>query len=146
MLAEYEPELIAGLQQLAEASDWSAAVEEVFPTLKSISVDYAVLERAQHVFVLEAPFGWDDVGSWLAVARLKGVDESGNTIDGPWSGVSTKDCIVRTTPDHLVATIGVEDLVIVHTTDATLVARKSDEDGLRKLVSQLEQEGRGELL
>lgn len=145
-LAEYEPELSSGLQQLASESDWSTAVERVFPTLKSISVDYAVLERARHVFVMEAPFGWDDVGSWLAVARLKGVDEAGNTIDGPWSGVSTKDCIVRTTPDHLVATIGVEDLVIVHTTDATLVARKSDEDGLRKLVSQLEQEGRGDLL
>lgn len=145
-LAEYEPELSAGLRQLTDAADWSAAVDQVFPTLKSISIDYAVLERAQHVFVLEAPFGWDDVGSWLAVARLRGADDAGNTIDGPWSGVSTKDCIVRTTPDHLVATIGVEDLVIVHTSDATLVARKSDEDGLRKLVSQLEQEGRGNLL
>lgn len=145
-LAEYEPELRAGLQSLAEATDWDGAVEQIFPTLKSISVDYAVLEKARQVYVLEAPFGWDDVGSWLAVARLRGADEAGNTIDGPWSGVATKDCIVRTTADHLVATIGVEDLVIVHTADATLVARKSDEDGLRKLVNQLEKEGRGNLL
>lgn len=145
-LAEYEPELRSGLQELADAPDWSTAVERVFPSLKSISIDYAVLERARNVFVLEAPFRWDDVGSWLAVARLRGADEAGNTVEGPWSGVATRDCIVRTTADHLVATIGVEDLVIVHTTDATLVARKSDEDGLRKLVSQLEQEGRGNLL
>lgn len=143
-LREHEPELHTGLMRLGESlgtDRWPVALAEQFPNLKSISIDYAVLERASHVCVVEAPFEWDDVGSWQALPRLLGSDENGNTIDGPFCGINTHGCIVRTTPDHLVATAGLTDCIVVHTPDVTLVARKGDEDAVRQLVALAEREG-----
>ena len=119
----------------------AGALEREFPQMKSISIDYAVLERADNVCVLEAPFAWDDVGSWTALPRHLGADEHGNTVDGPFAGIETTGCIVRTTGDHLVAAYGVEDLIIVHTPDATLVARKDDPDAIRKVVEAVRERG-----
>ena len=143
-LKEYSPEIHERLQVLAEAAgtpDWNSALAREFPDMESISIDYAVLERAQDVCVVEAPFEWDDVGSWLALPRLLGEDVNGNTIDGPHVGVDTKGCIVRTTPDHVVATLGMEDCIVVHTPDSTLVARKDDADAIRKIVDALRAAG-----
>jgi mannose-1-phosphate guanylyltransferase len=109
--------------------------------MKSISIDYAVLERAAGVVVLEAPFEWDDVGSWEALPRLLGQDAAGNTLDGPCATVDTRGCVVRTTADHLVAAVGVENLIIVHTADATLVARKDDPEAIRTLLARIEELG-----
>jgi mannose-1-phosphate guanylyltransferase len=143
-LQEFEPELHARLMRLQaalESTRFNAILDAEFPNMKSISIDYAVLERASGVCVLEAPFAWDDVGSWQSLSRLRGTDAQGNTIDGPFCGVGTKGCIIRTSDDHLVATIGLEDCIIVHTPDATLVARKDDENAIRQLVAMLEERG-----
>jgi len=109
--------------------------------MKSISIDYAVLERADTVAMLEAPFSWDDVGSWQALGRLRGADGAGNTVEGAYCGVNSGRCIVRTTADHLVATIGMSDCIVVHTPDATLVARKDDEESIRRLIEILRERG-----
>ena len=143
-LAEFEPEIHQRLLRLRDALQterWQSVLQDEFPQMKSISIDYAVLERAGGVYVLEAPFRWDDVGSWRALERLAGVDDSGNTIQGPFVGVETSGCIVRTTDDHLVAAAGLKDFVVVHTPDATLVAPKDDENALRQIVKQLEERG-----
>jgi mannose-1-phosphate guanylyltransferase len=143
-LQRHEPELHAGLMRLREALDTplrEAAIADEFPKLKSISIDYAVLERARNVCVIEAPFEWDDVGSWEAMARLNGVDGAGNTLSGPHCAVDNRGCIVHSSDDHLIATIDVEDLLIVHTPDATLVARRGDEQSLRRLIDELKARG-----
>ena len=144
-LAEYEPEIHGRLMALRAAlgrAEWDELLAAEFPQMKSISIDYAVLERAAGVAVLEAPFEWDDVGSWQALVRLLGHDADGNTIDGPFCGVDSQGCIIRSTDaNHLVAAAGVENLIIVHTPDATLVARRDDESGLRKLVEELAARG-----
>jgi mannose-1-phosphate guanylyltransferase len=144
-LEQFEPEMHARLSKLRDAvgtTNWETALAEEFPAMTSISIDYAVLERAAGVFVVEAPFDWDDVGSWPALERLIGVDGDGNTIDAPFVGVDTHGCIVRSTDDnHLIAVAGMEDCIIVHTPDATLVARKSDADAVRKLVKLCEEQG-----
>ena len=121
-------------------------IKEEFPALKSISIDYAVLERAQNVVVIEAPFQWDDVGSWLSLPRLNGIDTNGNTIDGPFCGIDTQGCIIRTTDDHLIATLGLRNLVIVHTGDITLVADAAQAERIKEIIGQLEKQGRGEFL
>ncbi|MEZ6064380.1 MAG: mannose-1-phosphate guanylyltransferase [Planctomycetaceae bacterium] len=129
-IEKYEPELFAGLQPIAAAIGTPAEDEVLardFPHLKSISIDYAVLERASDVCVVRAPFDWDDVGSWEAVPRAQGEDADGNTIVGSFCGVDTRGCIVHSTDNHLIATVDVEDLLIVHTPDATLVTRRGDE-------------------
>jgi mannose-1-phosphate guanylyltransferase len=109
--------------------------------MNSISIDYAVLERDENICVVPAPFEWDDVGSWHAIARLQAADADGNTIGGPHCGLDTRNCIVRTTEDHLVATLGLEDCIVVHTPDATLVARADDENAVKKLVELLKERG-----
>ncbi len=93
-----------------------------------------------------ASFTWDDLGSWLAWARHRKADDRGNTLAGPTCAVDTKSSLVRTTEDHLVATFGVEDLLIVHTPDATLVANRNDENALRMLLTEVERQGLGRFL
>jgi mannose-1-phosphate guanylyltransferase len=143
-LAQFEPEMherLLRLRKTVGSPEWNKALETEFPEMKSISIDYAILEKAAGVCVVEAPFEWDDVGSWQAIARLMGSNEQGNTIDGPHCGIDTQGCTVRTTKDHLVATIGLKDLIVVHTPDATLVAHKDDENAVRELVARIEEAG-----
>ncbi|MCA9057726.1 MAG: mannose-1-phosphate guanylyltransferase [Planctomycetaceae bacterium] len=138
-LRQHAPELHARLMSIAEGlNSGTDVLAAEFPQMPSISIDYAVLEKASQVVVIEAPFTWDDVGSWLAVPRLAGMDEHGNTVDGLHIGSDTCGCIIRTTDRHLVATLGVQDLIIVHTDDATLIAHRNDSEQIREILSQLE--------
>jgi len=100
------------------------------------------------VAVVEAPFDWDDVGSWRSLERLRPVDTDGNTLDAPKClALDTRGSIVRTTePDHVVVTVGVEDLIVIATPDATLVASKHDEEAVRKITKLLAERGWEEYL
>jgi mannose-1-phosphate guanylyltransferase len=143
-LATFEPEMYRLLMELAKhvgRSTWTTALAELFPQMPSISIDYAVLERADDVCVIEAPFDWDDVGSWQAMPRLKQADSHDNVVDGLHVGVETTGCIIRTSSEHLVTTIGVKDLIVVHTPTATLVADKHDESSIRILIQKLKDMG-----
>ena len=143
-LAEFQPEIQQRLQRLAPAwgtAGREAALRAEFPGMPSISIDHAVLETARQVAVIEAPFEWDDVGSWHAIARLKGADAAGNTAEGSHACVATQNCIIRTSPEHLVTTIGMTDCIVVHTPDATLVANRNDENAIRQLIALLEEKG-----
>lgn len=143
-ISAYEPEMGQLTDELAKSigtSRYDTSIRELFPRMKSTSIDYAVLERDKSIVVLEAPFQWDDVGSWEALTRLSGSDEHGNTVAGRHVGIDTRNCIVRTTDDHLVATLGLEDCIVVHTADATLVAKRGDENAIKKLIEQLKAQG-----
>ena len=149
LLKSFEPDMHAGLMTIAAAlreGTEAAAIGREFPKLKSISIDYAVLERADNVVVIEAPFQWDDVGSWLSLPRLNGSDAHQNTIDGPFCGVDTNGCIVRTTSDHLVATLGLRNVIIVHTPDATLVADAAQSERIKDVLAELERQQRTDVL
>lgn len=144
-LEEFSPEIFARLKRLRQgigSNRWQELLETEFPQMPSISIDYAVLEKAAgRVCVLEAPFEWDDVGSWHALPRLFPSDSDGNTIDGLCCAIETEGCIVRSSDEHLIATIGLKDLIIVHTPTATLVADKRDEGSLKKLIAEMEKRG-----
>ncbi len=144
-LKTHEPELHQKLMELSKSvgtEKWDAALDDLFPAMNSISIDYAVLERAPGVCVVEAPFSWDDLGSWEALPRQLSQDENNNTVDGPFCGLDTKNCIVRSTQEnHLIAAIGMEDCIIVHTPDATLVARKDNPEAVKQLVAFIEKAG-----
>lgn len=146
-LRQHEPEMVARLETIA-AAHGTPAFDEVFArefaALRGISIDFAVMEKADNVVLIEAPFDWDDLGSWQALARQRGQDEQGNTIVGRHLGIETKGSIIFAADgdnDHLLVTLGVEDLIIVHTADATLVARRSDEEKLRQVVKELGERG-----
>ena len=105
-----------------------------FAAIHGISIDYAVMEHARDVVVIEAPFAWDDVGSWQAIARLQGADADGNTISGQAPGLATpRGTIVRgggRPPDRDAGRH--RTCIVVHTPDATLVANKHDEESIRR--------------
>ncbi|MDP7017389.1 MAG: mannose-1-phosphate guanylyltransferase [Pirellulaceae bacterium] len=141
-LREYEPELMERVQAIADAAgrdDFDDVFQREFTEIRGKSIDYAVMEHYEHVVVVEAPFQWDDLGSWGAMARLRDADEDGNTLQGRVVAMDSKNCIIRTNDEHLVATVGIEDCIVVRTADATLVAHRSDEEAIRNLVQQLKE-------
>lgn len=143
-LRQRQPEMLAHLQKIVDAwdaKDRDAVFEREFAAIQPISIDYAVMEHATEVAVIEAPFDWDDLGGWQSLARLVGQDQANNTVVGKHLGVDTNGAIVRTTDDHLVVTLGVKDVIVVHTPNATLVADKHNEEQIRKVVKRLEELG-----
>jgi mannose-1-phosphate guanylyltransferase len=143
-LAERQPECLARLRTIAAAwdtPDRDAVFAREFAAIKGISIDYAVLEQAADVVVIEAPFSWDDLGGWSAVARQRGVDAAGNTVVGRHLGIDSSGTIVHAADDHLVVTLGLRDMLIVHTPDATLVADRAHEEQIRRVVAELENRG-----
>jgi mannose-1-phosphate guanylyltransferase len=148
-LRQRQPEMLARLRTIAEAHgrpSFNDVFAREFAEIKGISIDYAVMEHANDVAVIEAPFAWDDVGTWQAAARLATADAEGNTIAGRHLGINTKNSIIRTDENHLIATVGVNDLIVVHTPDATLVANRHDEESIRRIVKLLEERGWTEYL
>ena len=148
-LAERQPECLAHLRAIAAAwdsPDRDRVFAEEFAAIRGISIDYAVLEHASDVVVIEAPFGWDDLGGWSAVARQRQADERGNTFVGRHLDIDSRGTIVQADDGHLVVTLGLEDMLVVHTPDATLVADRAREEEVRKVVAELERRGWTEFL
>ena len=143
-LARFEPQMhqhLAAIAKSAGTPDFEEHLHREFAKIDGRSIDYAVMEHHDNVVVIEAPFQWDDVGSWQAVARTRGIDASGNTTSGRHLGIETTGCIVHNESDHLVVTLGLQDCLVVRTPDATLVANKHDEESIRDVVEQLRQRG-----
>jgi mannose-1-phosphate guanylyltransferase len=143
-LRDRQPKLYAAAGRIAEA--WpTARRDEVFrreyEALDRISIDYAVMEHAPEVLVVQAPYRWDDVGSWLALERMHAQDADGNTVLATHCGVKTKGCVIVADDGHLVATVGVDDLLIIQDGNATLVATREEESTVRQVVEQLKQKG-----
>ncbi|HBB73498.1 MAG TPA: mannose-1-phosphate guanylyltransferase [Planctomycetaceae bacterium] len=139
-----QPECLERLRRIAAA--WDTPDRDVvfateFAAIRGISIDYAVLESAPDVVVIEAPFSWDDLGGWSAVARQRGADADGNTVVGRHLGIGSKGTIVHAAADHLVVTLGLENMLVVHTPDATLVADRTHEEAVKKVVAELESRG-----
>ncbi len=144
-LRRYKPEIARGLQRIGGAlgteNEWHT-MESEFQAFEKISIDYAVMEKAEDVAVIEADFLWDDVGSWNAIERWNKQDGQGNTVLGALQALDTHSCIVVNNEEHLIATIGVSDLIIVHTGDATLVCHKHKAEQIKKLVEELKRTGK----
>lgn len=148
-LAERQPEMLARLRAISEAwgtDDQHDVFVREFTAIHGISIDYAVMEHARNVAVIEAPYDWDDLGSWQSLSRLAGTDRFDNTVIGRHLGLNSRGCIVRTSDEHLVVTVGLNDCLVVHTPEATLVANKRDEESIREIVKMLEARGWGEYL
>ena len=148
-LAARQPECLEHLRRIVAAwdtPDRDSVFAAEFAAIKGISIDYAVLEQARDVVVIEAPFAWDDLGGWSAVARQRGGDAHGNTLVGKHLDIDSRRTIVHTDADHLVVTMGLEDMLVVHTPDATLVAHRRCEESVRKVVAELETRGWTEYL
>jgi mannose-1-phosphate guanylyltransferase len=144
VLAAFErhaPVLRAGLDKIMEGLSHRRALapllKKIYPTLPKISVDYALLEKAGNVVVLPASFDWDDVGSWPAVARHHPKDVSGNVVRGRAIVEQGNNNIVVAEEGHLLAVIGVDNLIVVHTPDATLVCPRHRAQDIKQLLNRI---------
>ncbi len=143
-LQQRESEMYAHLMTIAASlgqPDLDVVLAREFAAIQGKSIDYAVMEYAENVVVIEAPFSWDDLGSWRSLARLRGEDPAGNTIVGRHLGIDTTGSIVRSDDNHLVVTVGLKDVIVVHADGITLVADKNCEEQVRDVVKELRERG-----
>jgi len=148
LIAKHLPELNTGLMKIRAAygtERYPEVLETVFAGLPKISIDYGVMEKASNVLVLPGNFGWDDVGSWTALEAYKDKDEQGNYLEGRGVLVETSNTMVLSS-DKVVATLGVEDLIVVEDRDSILVCHKGRAQEIKKVIRALQEQGYKEVL
>jgi len=121
--------------------DFEKVLQKEYEPLEKISIDYGVMEKTKDVKVMEVDFEWDDVGSWSALRSLQSLDKYGNAVTGEHLGIDTNGCTIVGEEGHIVATIGVSDLIIIETKDATLVCSRERAQQVKDLVNLLEKKG-----
>lgn len=150
-LKEFSADIYADLLTIESAigtENENSVIEMVYPKLRKISVDYAVMEPAAdegRVLVIPGDFGWNDVGSWDMMTVLHSMNSDGNVCMGDVIPIDTTNSIMYS-QGRTIATVGVDNLVIVETQDAVLVCKKDKAQEVRLVVEALEKEGRNELL
>ena len=139
--AAHAPELDSGLAKirlaLKKKQALAAVLKKVYPTLVKISVDYALLEKSTNVVMVPSSFDWDDVGAWPAVAKHFQADATGNVGRGEVIVEQGGGNLVFSEAGHLVTLLGVDDLVVVHTKDATLVMPKARAQDIKALLAKV---------
>jgi mannose-1-phosphate guanylyltransferase len=144
----YLPELYAGLELVRPHLGTTGAegtLRDVWSRLKSVSIDYGVMERAEDVVVIPADIGWSDVGSWTSVSEVLQTDPAGNVLDGEHAAIDCENTYILST-QRLIAGIGLRDMIIVDAGDAVLVCPKNRAQDVKLLVEKLRAEGRDHYL
>ena len=147
-LNKFMPEMTEGLAKIRESYGtdlFDDVLKQVFPTFKSESVDFGIMEKASGIYTIPGNFGWDDVGNWLALERINKTNEFGNMIHGDVISINTKNTTVSG-GKKLIATVGIESLIIVDTDDALLVCAKDSTQDVKKVIENLKICNRNELV
>ena len=147
-LKQYMPDTYERLLRIQEAigtEEEEQILDREFHEMDSQSIDYGIMEKAKDIYILPGAFGWDDVGSWLAVERIKKTNEFGNVVNGNIITVNTKNCIIQG-EKKLIAAVGLQDLIIVDTEDATLICEKDNTGDIKKVLENLKICNRDEYL
>jgi len=142
-MTEFLPDSLQKLAPVRQAAaagrDYRPLLKEIYPTLKAISIDYAVMEQAEQVLMVELRCEWLDVGHWPALADVCEADGDGNVAIAPRCVLmDSARNIVVSEDDHLLAVVGMDDCIIVRAPDATLVCNKSHSQRLKELLTELE--------
>ncbi len=150
-LQRFLPEAVEPLRRIGAAWDspmQEKTLQEWFPKLPKISIDYAVMEKANDVHAIQLDCQWLDMGSFAALADVIKSDENNNVVVAGASELldCRNDIIVTEDKGHLIAAIGLENIVIAHTPDATLVCHVSQTERLKTLLERIEQRGRTKYL
>ena len=135
----YLPETYEGLERIQAAigtEQQETVLEKEFYEFQSESIDYGIMEKAKNIYILTGAFGWDDVGSWLAVGRIKASNEFGNVVSGHVVTVNTKNSIIQG-GEKLIATVGLQDVIVVDTEDALLICDKDSAGDIKKVLENL---------
>ena len=146
-LEQYAPKLFPFWEKMVKAlkTKQGSLLISAFAEIPSISIDYALMEKAQPVWMCRGDFGWSDVGAWSSLLDIWAKDESGNVSRGDDIFLDSKNCLVHN-PGKITALVGVEDLIIIDTDDALLVCRKDYDQKVKQVVEHLKKRGKNEHL
>ena len=146
---ELTPSIYEGMQKLQKAQEdeiLPAVLPQIFSEFPKTSVDYAIMEHAKAIYTIPGSFHWLDVGNWNAIPMIKPSDDEGNVHSGDVISLSSKNTIVSSDSDRLIALIGLEGLVVVDTKDVLLISARDQVADIKKVTEQLRNEGRFEKL
>jgi len=136
---QFLPAMYEGFLKIKDSvgtEKFNETLVECFNELQSESIDFGIMEKAENIYTLSGSFGWDDVGSWLALEKINKTDEYGNYISGDVITINTNKSIICGNK-KLIATVGLEDIIVVETDDATLICSKSSTQDVKKVIENL---------
>ncbi len=136
-LRRHAPELGAFVSRIHAGEDFAKLLADVFPALPKISIDYAVLEKAGRVLMVESAFDWDDVGSWTALAKYLPDHGQGNVGNTDITTVEADNNLVFSSQKKRIALLGVSDLIVVETADAILVCNRHEAEKIKHLIAKM---------
>jgi mannose-1-phosphate guanylyltransferase len=131
---------LAELERVLGTAEEDEVLARTWPSVEKETIDFGVMEKAQDVVVLPVEMGWSDIGSWASLVDLMPADGDGNVVVGSHLGLETKGSLIYS-PSRLVATVGVENLIVVETDDVILVCPRDRAEDVKALVDRLEEEG-----
>jgi len=146
-LERFAPDMFSFWTKILEAlkTNDGARISSLFEKIPSLSIDYALMEKAEGVLMAKGDFGWSDVGAWSSLAEIWPQDKTGNTLKGENIILDSQDCLVYS-PNKFTVLIGVEDLIVVDTEDALLITHKDQDQRVKEAVEILKQKGKNEYL
>ncbi len=148
-IERYLPRLSSQLNQIRAAfgkTRYPMTLSRVWDEVENITVDYGIMERAPNVAVIPVDIGWSDVGDWHTLTTLLSDDESANVVIGPHVEVDTQSSLIYSDSGRIIATIGLNGFLVVDTGDALLIAPRDRAQDVKKIVDQLREEGRNDVL
>ena len=131
---QHAPELAGFIHQIQSGANLESLLTDQFPQLPKISIDYAIMEKAKRVLMVEAAFDWDDIGSWTAVSKYFQEDASQNRSNSPISTIDAANNLIFSKDKLHVALMGVHDLIVVQTGDALLICHRDEAEKIKDLV------------
>lgn len=146
--ALFLPETYEGLERIEESvgqDNFEQVLRTEFEKFKSESIDFGIMEKSDSIYVVSGSFGWDDVGSWLALERINTTNEYGSYVKGDVITINTKRSIVSG-GKRLIAMVGVEDMIVVDTDDTILICAKDSAQDIKKVIENLKICNRTELI
>ena len=148
LFEKYAPEIYEGLMEFKAAlgtPQEAETFEKVYKSLPSISIDYAIMEKAEKVLVIPAAIGWSDIGSWAALHDLLSSKDETNVVAGNFVGIDTHNSLIQGT-DRLIATVGLDNMIVVDTGDVIMICPKGRSQDIKKLLDEIEAQGQTEFL
>lgn len=155
-MIKYAPEIGSKIDVMAEKyrnktnialPEPLTSINEIFHSMPDISIDYALMEKAENVVVVKALFDWDDIGAWDALERFMTKDENSNIIIGNIAEIDSRNSIIfNESKDRIVAGIGLENFVVINTDDATLICPKNRVQEIKKIVEKIRKDFKGKWL
>jgi mannose-1-phosphate guanylyltransferase/mannose-6-phosphate isomerase len=143
----HTPALLARIEEYGAAleKDTLEAANRIYEALPVQAIDYALLEKTGRLLMVPAQFEWHDIGSWADLHDILEQDPSGNVVDGDAILIDSRNCMIHA-PGKLVAAVGLEDMVVIETTDALLICPKARSQDVKLIVERLKQAGKQDLL